>query len=70
MAKDGTWRDRVILTAAANCYKCVIRVISSLPHHDDVIITPDPPVCDAVQLVVGHIHEKHYVSLITRQSGA
>ena len=69
MAKDGTWGDHVILIAAANCYKCVIRVISSLPDHADVIITPGPPVCDAAQLVVGHIHEEHYVSLIARQSG-
>lgn len=69
MEKDGTCGDHVILMAAANCYNCVIRVISSLPNCSDVIIRPDPPVCDAAQLVLGHIHEVHYVSLVPFSSG-
>lgn len=69
MAKDGSWGDQVILFAAANCYGCVVRVISSVPNYEDVIILPNPPVCDAVELVVGHIFEQHYVSLIPIMSG-
>lgn len=65
MGKDGTWGDHVILLAAANVYSTPIRVISSLPGRDDVIINPDPPVNHSTnKLVLGHIHEEHYVSLI------
>ena len=65
MEKDGTWGDHVILRAAANCYKTPIRVISSLDR--DMIINPDLPVDNTSPLVLGHIHEKHYVSLRPRQ---
>ena len=64
MAKDGTWGDHLILHAAANYYKTRIRVISSLDR--DVIISPDHPVANTNQLVLGHIHESHYVSLQPR----
>lgn len=64
MAKDGSWGDQVILFAAANYYGCVVRVISSVPNYEDVIMLPNPPVHDAVELVLGHIFEEHYVSLI------
>ena len=60
MEKDGTWGDHLILRAAANCTR--IRVISSLDC--DVSITPDHVTVDnTTPLVLGHIHEKHYVSL-------
>ena len=62
MAQDGKWGDHVILYAAANCYKCDIRVISSVPSHD-CTVSPDPPISDAAQLVLGHVVEVHYVSL-------
>ena len=66
MEKDGTWGDHVILHAAANCYKTCIRVISSLDC--DVMISPDhPSAVNTNPLVLGHIHEKHYVSLQPRQ---
>ena len=59
MAKDGTWGDHVILLAAANYFNTPIRIISSLPDHKDIIINhgADP-------LVLGHVHEEHYVSLL------
>lgn len=64
MAKRGTWGDHVILLSAANFYNTAIRVVSSLPGHDDIIINPDPPICQATSaLVLGHVHEEHYVSL-------
>ena len=63
MEQDGTWGDHVILYAVANCYRTDIRVISSLPHHSEVIIKPDFPVEKSKPLVLGHIHEVHYVSL-------
>ena len=68
MAKDGNWGDHVILFAAANCFKCDIRVISSVPNHD-CIISPVPPISDAVQLVLGHVVEEHYVSLRPSMTG-
>ena len=65
MEMDGTWGDHLILCAAAKCYKTPIRVISSLDC--DVIINPDHLVDNTSPLVLGHIHEKHYVSLQCRQ---
>ena len=65
MEKDGTWGDHLILRVAANCYETPIRVISSLGN--DIIINPDHVVVNNSPLVLGHIHEKHYVSLQPRQ---
>lgn len=65
LGKDATWGDHVVLFAAANLYSTPIRVISSLPGRDDIIINPDPPVFHSSDgLVLGHIQEVHYVSLI------
>ena len=63
MEQDGAWGDHVILCAAANYFKTCIRVVSSLSHSNDVIITPHCPVDESKPLVLGHIHEVHYVSL-------
>ena len=63
MEQDGTWGDHVIICAAANCYDTCIRVISSLPHVNDVIISPHRGVVNRKPLVLGHVHEVHYVSL-------
>ena len=63
MEQDGAWGDHVILCAAANCFETCIRVVSSLSHSNDVIITPHCPVDESKPLVLGHIHEVHYVSL-------
>ena len=61
MAADGTWGDHIILHAAANCFKTCINVISSLSH--DLTIHPEHDVSSSSQLVLGHLHEHHYVSL-------
>ena len=63
MEQDGTWGDHVILCAAANHFKTCIRVVSSLSHGNDVIIMPHCAVDESKPLVLGHIHEVHYVSL-------
>ena len=63
MEQDGAWGDHVILCAAANSFGTCIRVVSSLSHSNDVIITPHCPVDESKPLVLGHIHEVHYVSL-------
>ena len=67
MEKEGTWGDHVILHAAANRYKTCIRVISSLGC--DIMISPSHPgvIKSNTPLVVGHIHELHYVSLRLKQ---
>ena len=70
MEQDGTWGDHVILWAAANCYQIAIHVISSLPGYSEVIIKPDCPFDQSRHLVLGHVHEVHYVSLQPLQGKA
>ena len=70
MKQDGTWGDHVILQATANCYKTFIHVISSQSNHRDLIIRPDVHVSSTNPLVLGHIHEVHYVSLQPKQGEA
>ena len=70
MEQDGTWGDHVILWAAANCYQIAIHVISSLPGHSEVIINPDCPFDESNHLLLGHVHEVHYVSLQPLQGKA
>ena len=64
MKTDGTWGDHVILHGAANCFETCIHVISSLPHHHDVLICPEYDVTGSNRLVLGHLNKLHYVSLI------
>ena len=64
MMTDGTWGDHVILYGAANCFETCIHVINSLPHHNDIWICPEYDVTGSNRLVLGHLHELHYVSLI------
>ncbi|XP_022809132.1 uncharacterized protein LOC111346088 isoform X2 [Stylophora pistillata] len=59
--QDGAWGDHLILCAAANFFKTCIHVVSSL--HNDVVVRPHCPVDESKPLVLGHIHEVHYVSL-------
>ena len=65
MAKDGTWGDHVVLFAAANHFQTPIRIISSLDH--EIVVQPDHAPANTTPLVLGHIHELHYVSLQPRQ---
>ena len=67
MEQDGTWGDHVILYAAANCFGTFIRVISSQSKHRDLTIKPDHHLISTNPLVLGHVHEAHYVSLKPRQ---
>ncbi|CAH3194853.1 unnamed protein product, partial [Porites evermanni] len=69
MIKDGTWGDHVILHGAANCFQTCIHVISSLPHRHDVMICPEFDVTSSNRLVLGHVYELHYVSLIPQKGG-
>ena len=63
MKENGTWGDHVILFGAANCFETCIYVISSLPHHHDVMICAEYDVTGSNRLVLGHVHELHCVSL-------
>ena len=65
MAKNGTWGDHVVLFAAANHFQTSIRIISSLDP--EIVVQPDHALADTNPLVLGHIHELHYVSLQPRQ---
>ena len=65
MMADSTWGDRVILHGAANHFQTCIHVISS--HHDEVMICPEYDA--STRLVLGHVHELHYVSLIPHKGG-
>ena len=60
MEQDGAWGDHLILCAAANCFKTCIHVVSSIHEVD---IRPHGAVDESKPLVLGHIHEVHYVSL-------
>jgi len=65
MKANGTLGDHVLLFDAANYFATCIHVISSLPrHHHDVMICPEYDVTDSNRLVLGHVHELLYVSLI------
>ena len=61
LSADGIWGDHLILHAAANCFETYIHVISSLSN--DITISPTGVVDCSDQLVLGHVHEHHYVSL-------
>ena len=65
MAKDGTWGDHLVLLAAANYFQTPIRIISSLER--EIVVQPDNVVVNMHPLVLGHIHEFHYVSLQPKQ---
>ena len=55
----------MVLFAAANHFQTPIRIISSLD--DEIVVHPEHSVADPTPLVLGHIHEIHYVSLHPRQ---
>ena len=57
----------MILHGAANCFETCIHVISSQPDYRDVIINPQCENSDRKRLVLGHLSELHYVSLIPRK---
>ena len=63
MARDGTWGDQLIIEAAARYLNCVVHIISSDAEIPDVYIKPESTTCDVDELLLGHIHEYHYVSL-------
>ena len=65
MAKDGTWGDNLVLTAAANHFQIPIRIISSLDR--EILIEPDHALAKTTPLVLGYVHGLHYVSLEPRQ---
>ena len=65
MAKDGTWGDHVVLFAAANHFQTPIHIISSLDR--EIVVEPDHAPANTNPLMLGHIHEFHYVSLQPRQ---
>ena len=67
MAEAGTWGDHLILHGVANYFGTSIHVISSLSHQHDLIISPGRDIADSNRLVLGHIHEHHYVSLRPKQ---
>ena len=70
MKQDSTWGDHVILYATANRYKTCIHVISSQSNLCDLTIRPEGHVTSINPLVLGHVHEVHYVSLQPKQGKA
>ena len=67
MMTDGAWGDHLILKGAANFFETCIQVVSS--HQDDVMICPEYDVTGSNPLVLGHLPEFHYVSLIPFKQG-
>ena len=70
MKQDGTWGDDVILRAVANRYGVNIRVISSQSHKHEVFIKPERASVSNKPLVIGHIPEIHYFSLLPKEGKA
>ena len=70
MEQDGTWGDHVILYGTANRYETYIDVISSQSNHRDLTIRPGGHLISTNPLVLGHVHEVHYVSLQPKQGEA
>ena len=62
MSNDGEWGDNLILMGASNCYQVGIQIVSSLPNHDPLMISPVTGM-PANIIHLGHIAEFHYVSL-------
>ena len=65
MAKEGTWGDHMVLFAAASYFQTAICIISSLDQI--IVVHPEHAVADPTPLVLGHIHQLHYVSLQPRK---
>jgi len=64
MKRDGTWGDHIVLAALAHALRRIVRVVSSLGDSYDVILKPEDH-CGA-PILLGHLSEKHYVSLEPR----
>ena len=66
MAEDGIWGDEIVISAAANCHKTIINVISVLPEDKESIIsiTPECEVKSGNPIWLGHIYDFHFVSLL------
>ena len=65
MAKEGTWGDHMVLFAAASYFQTAISIISSFDQI--IVVHPEHAVADPTPLVLGHIHQLHYVSLQPRK---
>jgi hypothetical protein len=72
MAKENTWGDGVILSAASLCYNRPVKVVSleqkgseleHQSHKTDVVIDNDY-IKGASPIILGYVQQKHYVSLI------
>ena len=62
MSNDGEWGDNLILMGASNYYQVGLQIVSSLPNHDPIEISPISGIYTNT-LHLGHIAEFHYVSL-------
>lgn len=69
MVDDHTWGDHVILNGAANCFKICVHVISSLGRDHDRMICEEFDDAGRNRLVLGHVDQLHYVSLIPHKGG-
>ena len=65
--REGRWYMGLMLHGAANCFNTCIHEISSQPEYSDVIINPQGEDADRERLILGHLCELHYVSLIPRR---
>ena len=70
MGQSGTWGDHLILHSVANLYGVNIRVISSLSPSHECMIEPEHAVSGSKTLVIGHMPEIHFVSLLPKQGKA
>ena len=64
MRRDGTWGDHIVLYALAHALCRIVRVVSSLGDSYNAELKPEGH-C-GVPILLGHVSEKHYVSLEPR----
>ncbi len=67
MQEDGVWGDHIMLQAVANALNVNIVVMSSVREREEFITPFDGVVQE--EIVLGHYHEVHYVSLQPQHEG-
>lgn len=63
MEEDGRWGDHFTLQAAADLYETTIHLVDCESRNRDVTIMAREGSSKHSKLMLGHIHELHYVSL-------
>ncbi|XP_071785767.1 uncharacterized protein [Asterias amurensis] len=61
--EENEWGDQFILQAFSSLYQATIHIISSLGENYNYIVTPIAETPRGQELILGHMFERHYISL-------